>query len=119
MQQLNNLSDDANQLVTYVLDDGSTVQMTFVFRPAIGRWTVDVSHSEVTLYGVNVCLSPNMLRQWKNIIPFGIAILSNNGLDPFQITDFIDGTVTVNMLSADEVQQVETDILAPIALVNP
>ncbi len=119
MQQLNNLSNDAFQLVTYVLDDGTTVQLTFSYRPGIGRWTMDLVHEDLTLAGINLCVFPNILRQWKNIIPFGMAIISNNGLDPIQPNDFVDGIVTVNMLTAEEVQQVESEILAPIPLVNP
>lgn len=123
MQQLNNLSDDADQLLTVALVDGSLAVLEFIYRPTIQRWSLNISHPTLpgtgTINGFNVCLGPNILRQWKNLIPFGIAVTSTNGLDPLQSTDFKNGVVSVFILSAAEVAQVESDILAPIALVNP
>lgn len=113
MQTLNNLSDDADQLVTFVLPDGSILQLEFFYRAGIQRWTLDLTHDLLTLRGFNLTVGPNILRPWKNLISFGIAIISTTGLDPINSTDFLDGTVTVNMLSAAEVALVETDLLTP------
>ena len=119
MQQLNNLTDDADQLTTVTLPDGSPLQLELVYRPAVQRWFLSLSHATLTLNGYGIAVGPNILRPWKNVITFGIAILSATGLDPINVTDFQDGTVTVNILSSDEVAQVESDILAPLPLVNP
>lgn len=119
MQQLNTLTDDADQIITVVLLDGSTVSLEFVYRPAIQRWTMNLTYgTTLVLNGYNLAVGPNILRPWKNLIPFGMAILSVSGLDPINLTDFLDGSVTVNVLSAAEVQQVEA-LLAPVPLVNP
>lgn len=118
MQTLNNLTDDADQLMTMVMPDGTAITMEFNYRPAIQRWALSLSTPGLTLNGYNLKQGPNILRPWRNVIPFGIAILSSTGVDPINVGDFLNGTVTVNMLTADEVQQVENEMLAPLALVG-
>lgn len=119
MQQLNNLSNDADQKMTFVLPDASLLQLEFIYRASIQRWALNVSHPLLTLNGYNICLGPNILRQWRKLISFGIAVTSTTGLDPIQPTDLQDGTVSVFILSEAEVAQVEEEILAPVPLVNP
>lgn len=119
MRLLNNITDAADQLMSITLDDGSTALLEFFYRSGIQRWTLDISHPLLNVHGLNLCLSPNLLRQWKNVITFGLAIDSTVGLDPINVEDFLNGRSLAYILSAAEVQQVETEILAPIPLVNP
>lgn len=119
MQQLDTFTDAANQLFNVPLADASILQLAFIFRGATQRWTVDIVHPQLTLHGFDLCLGPNIVRQWRNVVPFGIALTSVDDLDPVQPQDFQTGRVSVFILSPAEVQQVETDILAPIPLVNP
>lgn len=119
MRRLNNLTDAADQLMTITLDDGSALQLELFYRAGIQRWTIDIVHPLLTMYGFNLALGPNILRQWKNVIPFGIAVQSTNGLDPLNVEDFVEGNSLISILSADEVQAVEDNILLPIPLVNP
>ena len=114
MQQLNSFSDNADQIVSFPLADGTTVTMEWIYRAGSQRWTINIQHPSLTLNGVNVCVGPNILRQWRNLIPFGIAVTSSTGLDPINATDLEDGTVSIFMLDAAEVDQVESEILAPI-----
>lgn len=115
MKQITTISDDADQLVYFILDDGSVLKLEFICRPSIQRWSVNVSHPLITLNGYNLCLSPNILRPWKNLIPFGIAVTSLDGVDPVDIDDFSSGRVQIFILSAEDVAAVETDILAVAA----
>lgn len=118
MQLLNNLTDAADQVMTVTIADGSLATLEFFYRPAVQRWTLDITHPLLTMHGFNVCLGPNILRQWRNIIPFGIAVTSTIGLDPIQVDDFANGVCSVYTLSAAEVLLVESEILIPIPLVN-
>lgn len=119
MRLLDSLNDAADQLLNFPIGDGTSAKMQFKYRSGIQRWTVDITHPLLTLTGYNLSMGPNILRPWRNLIPFGMAISSINGLDPLNIEDFNNGICQVYMLTAEEVQQVETEILAPIPLVNP
>lgn len=116
MKQINSLGNAADQQQTVTLDDGSTVQLEFFYRAGIQRWFIDVIHSSLTLRGFGLSQGPNILRQWRNLIPFGIAVQAIDLIDPVQITDFQTGRVAVYILSADEVDQVEQNVYAPLPL---
>jgi hypothetical protein len=116
---INSLTNSADQMVTFVLADGSTLQLEFVYRAGIQRWCLNVIHPALTLNGYNIKQGANILRPWRNVIPFGILIQSLDGVDPILVTDFQTGRILVYILDAAEVQQVEQLVFAPPALVNP
>ncbi len=100
-------------MLSYVtLGDGSTVQFEFIYRPAIQRWAVNIIHPKLTLNGFILCASPNCLRPFKNVIPFGLFCQSNDGADPFNIEDFTNGRVTLYVLdqSSGDVTAIEVQI---------
>lgn len=122
MFQLTNLTISPRQAATAVLADGTSVFLTFIYRPAIQRWTVDVSYPTLgfTANGLGLATHPNLLRLWRNLLPFGLQITTIDGTDPFLASDLDDsaGTarVTVNMLDSTagqtDVQNVETQVFA-------
>lgn len=122
MKQINTFTDATDQQMTITLDDGSTVQLEFIYRAGVQRWFVDVIHPSIpggSLRGYGVSIGPNILRPWRNLIPFGMLVQALDFIDPIQATDFQSGRVLVYILSAAEVQTIEQTIYAPIALANP
>lgn len=119
MRLLDSLNDAADQLLNFPIGDGTSAKLEFKYLSGIQRWTVDVTHPLLILVGYNLSMGPNILRPWRNLIPFGMAVDSINGLDPMNLEDFNNGICQIYMLSAAEVQVVEQQILAPIPLVNP
>ena len=112
MKKLDSLSADASQELSVILDDGSVLQFTFNYRPAAQRWSVDVLYGEFGANGVLLATHPNLLRTWRNILPFGLAITSQDSADPFKLDDFTSGRITLYVLDSTaggtEVQDVET-----------
>lgn len=118
MKLINSFSDAADQQMTIVLDDGSAVQLEFFYRGGIQRWFVDITHPLITLRGYGLTQGPNILRQWRNLIPFGMAVLAVDGIDPIQSTDFQSGRVQVYILNVADIQAIEQQVFAPVALAN-
>ena len=119
MQLLSAITDAADQLLAVSLPDGSVAQLELFYRPAIQRWTVDINHPLLNMHGFNLTQGPNILRQWRNIVPFGMALISKNGLDPMYAEDFSNGNCQLYILTPGEVELVETEILNALPLVNP
>lgn len=111
MNLIDNLSNDANQLVTLVLQDGTTVSMDLQYMPTIQRWAVGFTYGAFEVQGMNLCIHPNLLRGWRNIIPFGIACFTIDGADPLYIDDFSSGRASLYILNQQEVESFETDII--------
>ena len=110
MQAITNLDNSADQVTNVVLSDGSVAQFEFIYEPAIERWMFNLTHPDITVNLLNLCAGPNMLRDWRNVIPFGLACLSTDGADPFYIDDFQSGRITLYVLNAAEVAAVESDV---------
>jgi hypothetical protein len=110
MQQITNLSDEADQLTKVVLADGSVVTFELTYISAIERWAFSVVHTTLTLNGSILCAGPNVLRDFRNIIPFGLGCYSTDGADPFYIEDFLSGRITLYVLDASEVAFFESAV---------
>jgi len=105
MKQLLNLSDAAFQSTSVALGDGSSLDLFFRYRPAVQRWSMDVAWGTFAAKGIIVTAHPNIMRQWRNVVPFGIGFISSDGADPFMLSDFLLGRVKVFVMddSAGEV----------------
>lgn len=110
MKQIDNLSSESDQLIQINLEDGSLVSFEFVYKPAIQRWVFNVAFDTFEADNLNLCLHPNILREFRDKLPFGLACTSTDGADPAFIEDFSSARVAVYLLSAAEVLQVETAI---------
>lgn len=114
MNQIDNITDDASQVTSPVLDDGSVVTIALRFLPAIERWVMDVAYGEFTANNLAVVVSPNMLRQWSATLPFGLACLTSNGIDPINVDDFQNGNASLFVLTADEVATLEAEVFEAV-----
>lgn len=110
MKLIDTLGSEANQTTKMALDDGSIVSFNFRYLPRVQRWMFDITHTSITLLGNNLCLHPNILRAFRNTIPFGLAVVATDSVDPVDINAFSSGRVSVYVLSSDEVQQIEQQI---------
>ena len=109
---IDNLINNCNQSTTVSLNDGSSV--TFNFRliatmsPAF--WVMDVAYNTFTVYNITLCTGVNVLRQWKNVLPFGLSVISNDGLDPCFVDDFTSGRITLFVLDSIDILNAEAYI---------
>lgn len=114
MNLVDNLSDDASQLTRLALPDGSLVVLALVYQPATQRWTVSVTRNDFTVNNMNLCVHPNLLREWREVIPFGLAITSTDGGDPVLIDDFISGRIQLYVLTAADVIEIENNVFGAL-----
>jgi len=118
MFQIDSLTDDATQAMEIRLSDGTSFTLTLYYKPTIQRWMFDCSYLNWSANGQGLCVHPNILRNWLNIIPFGLAITSSDKADPFNLEDFLNGRISIYVLdnTADnnDVDQVEQQIFGKV-----
>ncbi len=74
-------------------------------------WVADIVDSNgFAVNCISLICSPNVLREFKNIITYGLAIVSISGYDPRDLTSFYDKNATINILSKAEVESIESQI---------
>lgn len=85
---------------------GGNVILTYQFIPLQYGWFFrSIAFNSFLLENLRICNSPNMLHQWRNQIPFGLACFSTNNREPSQQQDFSSGASTLYLLSQAEVVQ--------------
>ena len=115
MQQVTGISDLPAQVINLTADDGTAATLTMVFRPQQTGWFLDVEWNGTTpateINGLRVTNFPNILRQWRNLLTFGIAVVTRDGLEPLAVTDFASGYATMIFLpSPADVALVESQV---------
>lgn len=108
MKLIDRLTTDASQQMTLVTDANDTVPLGLRFLPRQQLWRFNIAYKSFSDNGNILQCSPNILRQYKNNIPFGIACTSTDSLGPLYLDDFTTGRIKLYLLTADEVQQIET-----------
>ncbi len=111
MNLITNISDSPCQTFTLPLADGTQMTMTMAYRPQQTGWYFDLSWTGQTpafqLNGRRIVTFPNMLRQFRNQITFGLACVTADNLEPLNQTDFSSGYANLYILDMADVGQVE------------
>ena len=109
MKQINELTSQPWQKNTIVLEDNQTFDLTLQYVENQYSWFFSISYNNTfVLNNARLVSAPNLLRQHKNILPFGLFISTDDATDPYFINDFINARVTVYILTQEEVDEVET-----------
>lgn len=111
MTLVDNLTAFSDQTSDLILEDGTVANVRFKFDGATERWRLDVTYGTHILNGIGLCCFPNILRQWRKVIPFGLACVAAGQVDPFRSVDFSTGRVKMYLLNATDVAAVEVDVL--------
>ena len=101
------LNDRPKQTFKAVIDGYDTAAITLEFKPEQLGWFMSIVWGTFEMYNERLATSPNLLRQFKNIIPFGILIEGTEGIDPLKI----DSWLTDNkfyMIDQADIEEVET-----------
>lgn len=89
-----------------ILADGTQLSLTLLYRPLQHGWFLtELVYKDFTLNGRRVVNSPNLLHQYRNRVPFGLACFSTGNREPTFQQDFAGGGSSLYVLSPAEVTQ--------------
>lgn len=104
MLKIDQVTSDAAQKQKIVLPDGTAFTFTIRFIPMQYGWFItNLTYGDFILNGLRITVSPNMLHQFKNQIPFGLACFSKQLREPSLQQDFSSGNASLFVLTSDEV----------------
>lgn len=102
MRYINRITDTAQQRIALTGNAGQRIIMDLRYMPTQQMWMADFTYNDFVAKGVKITQSPNILRCFKNIIPFGIICTTNHGLDPYRIDDFSIGSSQLFLQDREE-----------------
>lgn len=108
MKQITSITNDANQILTLVLDDGTRVNMTMSFWPNQYGWYYSLTYGDFEVSNRRMVNSPNLLRQFRAIIPFGLCCTVIDGYEPIYQNDFSSGRASLYVLNSEDIVSTET-----------
>lgn len=118
MLYINKITSDPQQQITLTGISGISINMTLRFMPRIQTWMAGFAYNDVSIQGVKVVTNPNILRQWRRVIPFGILCYAASGLDPFRVNDFSNKAANLYLLNSTDINLVEVGFF-PTELIQP
>lgn len=107
MNQIQQITSDSFQTQSIILTDGTLLTVSLNYIPQQYGWFIQklTYGSTFTITNVRVCVSPNMLQQWRNQIPFGIGCYyTTANREPTQQQDFASNLFRLYVLNADDVK---------------
>lgn len=110
MKQITTLTNEPKQRHQLVLDNNETVDFRLYYSARQQAWYYNFTYKDLTVNCTKVVLSPNGLRNFRKIIPFGLAFTANGYVEPFRLDDFSSGTVKMYVLNTEDIDTIEQEI---------
>lgn len=113
MTKLDALTAAPKQIIKTQDDTGAIITLTLEFVASQRGWFYSVGYPGWT--GVSrrrLVNSPNMLRQFRGVIPFGLACYVTDGYEPVFIDDFTSGRVQVYLLENETDKELMESVIA-------
>jgi hypothetical protein len=76
------LTDDPKQIFYAVIAGYDVAKITLEWKPNQYGWFMSLIWGTFSVNNIRLCNYPNVLYQWKKVLPFGVAITGVNGQDP-------------------------------------
>lgn len=103
MQTITNITSDYKQKLLITIYNQEQLTIKLEYSISNYQWIMSLEYLDKSINGIRVCLNSNLLYQWKNILPFGIACLSFNNAEPYLVEDFLSGNVVLYILDNTEI----------------
>ena len=88
------------------------VFFTLRYLPTQMAWYMNFEYGNVKVNGLKLTLSPNLLRSYRNIIPFGLSVFSEDSVYPLEVDAFETERVKIYILAEDYVNNLEESLYA-------
>lgn len=100
------LSSDAKQNFQAPITGYDSVDITIEYKPSQYGWFISLVWGDFSINNERISISPNLLRQFKNVLPFGILISGFQAEEPVFITSWLENNKFV-ILDQNDLSMIE------------
>jgi hypothetical protein len=108
MTWINTITNTANQGMTLKLPNGDKISFDLIYMPQNQGWYYSFTYGNFSISNKRIVTGVNMLRAFRNILPFGFACVTKDGYEPIYIDDFTSGRANFYLLDSTDIVLVET-----------
>lgn len=107
MYKFTNLGNEPRQQMTMILDNQSNIKFTFEYKANQLGWFFGFEYGDVNYQNIRLTTSYNILRAYRNWLPFGLRCDTADDEEPMDINDFVNGYAKVYILTKADVEAIE------------
>lgn len=107
MYQFTTLGNEPKQQVTMLLDNGSRVVFNFNYKANQLGWFFGFKYNDIDYQNIRLTTSYNILRAYRNYLPFGLRCNTPDMEEPMSQDDFVNGYATVYLLDKQDIETIE------------
>lgn len=112
MNQINVITDNPSQTMILRLETGQSINFDLFYSYNQSGWFFNLTYGSFIINGKRIVNSPNLLREFRNILPFGLSCTVADKHEPVFIDDFKNGRAVLYTLNQSDVDQIESLIAA-------
>jgi len=103
MYLIQQITDSPSQEQSLLLYNGNTLTLDLYFNETQQGWFANLIYNNFVLNGIRITVSPNMLNQFRNQIPFGLGCFTKLLREPSLQQDFLTNNFQLYILDQTEV----------------
>ena len=92
-----------------IINDNIRVPFYFEYKSNQLGWFFGFQYGDVNYQNVRLTTSYNILRAYRNWLPFGLRCDTADDEEPMSIDDFVNGYANVYLLTKEDVQTIENN----------
>ena len=114
MYQFTQLDNNPKQEITMILDDNSRVTFNFEYISNQLGWFFGIKYQEYNYQNIRLTTGYNILRAYRNYLPFGLRVETQGNEEPTDQNDFINNFCVLYLLTKEDVITVERNYYAKV-----
>lgn len=103
MIELENLTNEANQLYILTLLDYKQVTFELKFKENLKCWFFNVVTSNFEIYNKRLVITDRLLKSFKYKLNFDFLVYSSDLYEPVFKDDFINGRIKIYLLNSNDI----------------
>lgn len=103
MYLIDGLTNDPKQIQTVILPNGKEATVAVEYKPMQTGWFLTLTYGAFQLNNLRIVTNPNILHQFKNLLPFGIGCFVDANQEALLADDFASGRAKLYILDKSEV----------------
>jgi hypothetical protein len=110
MQTITDIGQEAKQKHIIITENNEQFDLELFYSSVWQGWFCNISYANgnktLTINGTRITTHINILRQWENVLPFGLMCECDDNQEPMFIEDFASGRARLSILTPEEVKQI-------------
>lgn len=107
MYQITQLGNEPRQEIEMILDNQTRIKFRFEYKANLLGWFFGFQYGDVNYQNIRLTTSVNILRAYRNWMPFGLRCDTADDEEPMNIDDFVNGYAKVYLLTKADVHAIE------------